>query len=206
MADVINARTEYTVISDAIWKTTAPDGIIEIANADDRGDSYPGVTHSQQCAGAYNCPRAGLHDQFAELNGESVGSLYQDVMTIPGTPIRRSPMHRGRYGVDSMYVVVMNTKAVLEKSIITQEMIEKIIRKEIDVPGARIWQISDGNTAWGTHDNNNDPYIVPEGQFVTRFFFVAGQTAVNPNIGRSDPRGGNLLEDVKFSTASEWLR
>ena len=201
VAETIKTRTDYIVISEAIWKTTAPDGIIEIANADDRDDTYPGVTHSQQCEGAYHCPRAGLHDQFAELNGESVGSLYQDVMTIPGTPIRWSLMHRGRYGEDSMYVVVMSTKALLEKSIITQEMIEKIIRKEIDVPGARIWQISDGNTAWGTHDNNNDPYIVPEGQFVTRFFFVAGQTAANPQIGKSDPRGGNLLDAVSFSTA-----
>ena len=143
--------------------------------------------------------------QCAELNAEAAGSLYQDVMTAPGASLNWQLSHLGRDGSDTMYVLIMSTD--LAKDIDTQEEVNDVIH---DVqynsgqryPGARVWEITTSNRAWktytseGTTDVNNQTgaYLVPNGQYLTRFFFVSGKTASGDNTV------GNHLDDVSFGT------
>ena len=52
-------------------------------------------------------------EQFAELNAEDAGALYQDVLTVPGQPLYYSLSHRargdhsGQKEFDTMYLVIM---------------------------------------------------------------------------------------------------
>ena len=143
--------------------------------------------------------------QCAELNAEAAGSLYQDVMTAPGASLNWQLSHLGRDGSDTMYVLIMSTD--LAKDIDTQAEVNDVIH---DVqhnsgqgyPGARVWEITTSNQAWktytseGTKDVNNrtGAYLVPNGQYLTRFFFVSGKTASGDNTV------GNHLDDVSFGT------
>ncbi|WP_440106629.1 Ig-like domain-containing protein [Streptosporangium sp. H16] len=70
------------------WRTTATDNKLEF---------WPG--------GASGVPAAEGR-QFAELNANQVSTLYQDVPTVPGTPMTWSLYHRGRLGTDVMRVLI----------------------------------------------------------------------------------------------------
>ena len=107
--------------------------------------------------------------QFAELNANSASMLYQDVATTPGQTLAWSLKHRGRNGVDVMRVVIGAPSGPLVQN------------------GPNL---SDGNTAWGTHTGS---YTVPAGQTTTRFGFEA----VSAVGGASQ---GNFLDDITFGT------
>lgn len=103
--------------------------------------------------------------QFCEINAYQAGALFQDVATTPGDSLYWKCAHRGRSGVDVMSV-------------------------NIGPPSAPILQqtCSDGNTAWGTYSGI---YVVPAGQTVTRFQFLAVSSAGGPSFG-------NFIDDVGF--------
>jgi hypothetical protein len=88
-------------------------------------------------------------NQFAELNANKAGTLYQDLPTVPGTTMRWYLNHRGRTGVDTMRVLIGKPGATLAQS------------------GANL---VDDKTAWGLHTGT---YTIPAGQTVTRFAFQA---------------------------------
>ena len=88
-------------------------------------------------------------NQFAEINANKAGTLYQDLPTIPGTTMRWHLKHRGRSGVDTMRVMIGGPKGALVQS------------------GAAI---ATGNTAWQQYTGT---YTVPAGQTTTRFAFQA---------------------------------
>ena len=70
------------------WKTTASDSIIEIwATGFDGVPSYSG-------------------NQFAELNGNMISTLYQNVIASPGSTATVSFAHRGKLGVDELSVSI----------------------------------------------------------------------------------------------------
>jgi len=54
----------------------------------------------------YHTPGAYDGSQFAELNCQAYGALYQDVLTVPGTTLHWSLAHRGRAGSDSMALLI----------------------------------------------------------------------------------------------------
>ncbi|GGL16846.1 hypothetical protein Sme01_71150 [Sphaerisporangium melleum] len=139
------------------WHTTASDGKLEFW----RG-------------GASGVPSAdGL--QFAELNASEVSTLYQDLPTVPGTPMTWSLYHRGRLGTDVMQVLIGSPGSLAPQ-----------------VPaGATSPDISDDNTAWRLYSG---VYIVPPGQTVTRFAFTSVSAA------GGTPTAGNFLDGVSFST------
>jgi Fibronectin type III domain len=87
--------------------------------------------------------------QFAEINANKAGTLYQDLATTPGTTMRWHFEHRGRSGVDTMRVMIGAPQGTLHQS------------------GANI---STGNTAWQQYTGT---YTVPAGQTTTRFAFQA---------------------------------
>ena len=114
------------------WSTTAPDGLIEIWSSGADGISaFEGA-------------------QFAEINANGVGALFQDVSTTPNTLLTWQFAHRGRNGTDTL-------------------------RLNLGAPGATVTQttVSTGNSAWTLYQGT---YLVPAGQTVTRFEFEAGST------------------------------
>jgi len=70
------------------WQTTDVAGQIEIW-----GDTFNGVPAAEGGA-------------FAELNANSAGTLYQDVVTTPGQTMHWSLVHRAREGTDVMQVLI----------------------------------------------------------------------------------------------------
>ena len=106
----------------------------------------------------------------AELNADQVSALYQDIDTIPGMLLYWALAHRGRAGVDVMDL-------------------------RIGPPNATVLQrqLSDGNTGWTRY---NGSYIVPAGQFITRFSFGANSSA------GGNPTVGNFLDSIAFTTSA----
>ena len=94
-----------------VWKTTANDHYIELANIDD-GQSYrelqyvggrwttnDAVNYGGIAFGATSTPN-GTH-QFAELNAKQEGALYQDVLTKPGLTMNWKFSHKARTRTNS---------------------------------------------------------------------------------------------------------
>lgn len=185
---------QYPVGSEGlIWKTTGNDQQIEIVNA--MGDLADGNSDYRNTDGAQS------KDQYAELNCQAAGALYQDVLTVPGTSLNWQLYHRGRDGRDTMYLVIAPTDEVA--NITTQERLNELIRwiqQDVEGYASRgyyLYKITDDNQDWYYYSSNSwnaEAYTVPDSQYLTRFFFVAGDTASNNNTI------GNLLDDVRFTT------
>ena len=88
-----------------VWKTTASDPVIELANIDN-GQSYKElqydgrnwrvnyINHGGIAFGATSTPNGTA--QFAELNARVEGVLYQDVLTKPGLTMQWKFSHKAR--------------------------------------------------------------------------------------------------------------
>lgn len=183
---------QYPVGSeDLIWRTTGNDQQIEIVN--ENGSSASSDYH--------NSDGAQSGTQYAELNCQAAGALYQDVLTVPGTSLNWQLYHRGRDGKDTMYLVIAPTNKV--DTITTQQQLITLIEKiqgnkeRYAAQGYYLYEITDNNQDWHYYSSNSqnaEAYTVPDSQYLTRFFFVAGNTASNNNTI------GNLLDDVRFTT------
>lgn len=186
-----------------IWQTTASDGVIEIGNSSDK---Y--FKHSDGALNTVYGTTAKEGNQFAELNANRAGALYQDVMTVPNSTLYWSLYHRARSkhidgketvtntGPDTMYVLIMPT-SYAQNNVTTQEQVNALVAKVLKDPdsyknnGIQVTEITDDTADWYYHTGN---YAVPEGQYLTRYFFAAGDT----NTG--NPTIGNFLDGVSFST------
>ena len=71
------------------WKTTAPGTEGNLIRDMELGSSNGNTTD-------FGVPRAGGGDQFAELNSQEVGALYQDIITAPGETIEWDFVHAPR--------------------------------------------------------------------------------------------------------------
>ena len=151
--------------------------------------------------------------QFAELNADTAGALYQDVLTMECTPLNYSLQHRARGNekssraeYDTMYLIVMPTKIAEDNDLTTQENLRRYLwlKHNINIKqnysgvgdeilygqdGIRIIRITSNDQNW--HRFNGTGYVPTAS--LTRFFFVAGATASN------NPTVGNFLDDVGFS-------
>lgn len=154
-------------------------------------------------------------DQFAELNCEEQGALYQDILTTPGSECYWDLDHAARQVTDgatnSMLVVAMSSSDASNYTKDTQ--IEKIIEaakantmtavsteyeagKVITLDGgaqATVWKVTSETTA-GQWKHNSGKYTVPaaDKNYLTRFFFVSIDGT------RGDRTIGNLLDNVTF--------
>ena len=152
--DQINADTAPNLV----WKTTAITGgqhKIEIGNTKGmtsvyelqaNGDKWDNVQLSNT-AKAYGCASANTGDQFAELNAEGAGALYQDVLTKPGQPMNWRFYHRARTrrgykdqsssviqsGADTMAMVIAPLELV--KDVTTQAQLESLLAECINHNG-----------------------------------------------------------------------
>ena len=190
-----------------VWKTTASDNQIEIVNASPhkKTKKWFGETYQSLSQKHHQVDAAADGEQFAELNANEVGSLYQDVLTTPGATLNWGLAHRARgdkTAKDTMYVLIMPTK--LAENINNQADVERVIRAinkgDETYKGATVQEITDDNQKWYTHTGT---YEVPEGQYLTRFFFVSGPTAYDSSSGaKEDLKGtiGNHLDNVYFTS------
>ena len=245
--DQINADAAPNLV----WKTTAMTGgqyKIEIGNTSTydtkehyelqaNGNKWEKVQLSNT-AKAYGCASANNGDQFAELNAEGAGALYQDVLTKPGQPMNWRFFHRARTrkghdsqsdnviqsGTDTMAMVIAPLELV--KDVTTQAQLENLLARcpnkngenpitenkktytvyvyeataaIEDLSGYRKWGLIDKYAKYSTSSwtESSGTYKIPDGQYLTRFFFAAISTA----SGNSEKAKtmGNLLDDVWFS-------
>ena len=174
--------------NDLYWKTTAKgayfgsgiqrDYYIEIA---DGSRSYYGNSVNDPKS-VYNISSAAQGNQFAELNCEEPGALYQDVLTEPGTVLHWGLEHAGRWGTDTMAVIISDTKSMSSD---WNPAGSGFDQSNPDVQAV----LSDKTGKWTYHYGD---YTVPAGQYVTRFYFVA-VAAANGNLSN-----GNLLDNISF--------
>lgn len=245
--DQINADTAPNLV----WKTTAITGgqhKIEIGNTKGmtsvyelqaNGDKWDNVQLSNT-AKAYGCASANTGDQFAELNAEGAGALYQDVLTKPGQPMNWRFYHRARTrrgyedqsksviqsGSDTMAMVIAPLELV--KDVTTQDQLEALLARcpnkngenpitenkktytvyvyeataaIEDLSGTRKWDQVNCCAKYSTSSwtESSDTYKIPDGQYLTRFFFAAISTASDDDQTNQTKTMGNLLDDVWFS-------
>lgn len=178
---------------DMVWKTTAPTGSIEIVGR-----------NSGIAAHNLHINNIGVVDgnQCAEINGKDEGALYQDVLTVPGSVLHWELYHKARnpegflnltkiHLEDTMYLVIMPTEKA-EDYVFTgfQDHINELM-KELEDSGYYVKKITDDDKNW--YQSIGD-YIVGEGQYLTRFFFVSGETmSGNRTVG-------NHLDKVSFGS------
>lgn len=197
-----NSNYQYPVGSDGlIWNTTGSDQQVEIVN--ENTDRANGSSDFNNMDGAFD------EEQYAELNCQREGALYQDVLTVPGSSLNWQFSHRGRDGEDTMYLVIAPADEV--EDITTQGDLDTLIQwiesgqsGYGQEDGFYLFKASDGNSAWSTYRSDiskgASPYEVPDGQYLTRFFFVSGDTASRYDNGSVDRTRGNLLDNVLFTT------
>ena len=126
--------------------------------------------------------------QYAEINAGAAGALYQTIATIPGTTMYWSVDHSGRNGTDTMAVVMMPESSA--KSITTQARLQQVLNNPSSYGATVASNLSAPQGVWTTHSGQ---YTIPEGQYETRFFFMAVSTYNNENYI------GNHIDNVWFS-------
>lgn len=233
------------------WKTTADDHKIEVGNTtyqsnkkeyqyEDNRWTQKSLTQTEY---SYGCSSAVSGKQFAELNANGVGALYQDVLTMPGQDMNWQFYHKARTrissgnqdsnvittGSDKMAMVIAPVELV--KNVTTHEQLQTLLNKCIVKNGSNtvlgdgtmgekgksytvyvcestsnIQDKSGNRPTWyggsyvkystSSWRKNEGTYTVPKGQYLTRFFFAAIDTATSSTHGHSV---GNLLDDVWFS-------
>ncbi len=159
--------------------------------------------------------------QFAELNCQAAGALYQDVLTMEGTELYYWLSHRARGNemtnnpeYDTMYLVIMPTSVAVDNNLTTQNRLENYLQElgstigqqfsqvgqnverneENTSDGIRIVRITSNDQEW--QKNIFGSYIPTSS--LTRFFFVAGWTDADAGSGKA-PTQGNFLDKVGFS-------
>ena len=153
--------------------------------------------------------------QFAELNCEAAGALYQDVLTQEGTPLNYWLSHRARgkdsastAQYDTMFLVIMPTRIAEEKKLDNQTNLEAYLtelglqsqyktkysaegQEQIyNQNGVKVLRVTSSN--WNWHSLSETNAYTPTSS-LTRFFFMSGDTAANDNTV------GNFLDQVGFS-------
>ena len=193
------------------WRTTATDNKIELVR-------YTNATLSGW-RGAYGywyrsgwgwvyvdvAPADGY--QYAEINAEQDSALYQSVLTIPGSTMNWQLYHAQRPGVgnqkinrsqDIMYLCIVSD-TMAEQYFDSTEDLRSHVKSVLgnatvyNENGIYIQKIADG-PEWGKYSGT---YTVPEGQYLTRYFFLSEEYRGSGLAG--NPTLGNFLDNVWFS-------
>lgn len=191
------------------WRTTATDNKIEIVRLTDQTLSRWRSSYSYRSGWpSYSYIDVWPVDgnQYAEINAEQDSALYQSVLTVPGTTMNWQLSHAQRPGCgreigrdkDTMYLcIVSDTRAMQNFS--STESLRSHVKQMLgnaavyDADGLYIQKISD-DTTWGKYTGT---YTVPEGQYLTRFFFLSEEYTGGGYAG--NPTLGNFLDNVWFS-------
>ena len=162
-------------------------------------------------------------DQFAELNCENVGALYQDILTTPNSQCYWDLDYAGRWCQNSMYVVAMSANGAQNyttskqiEALIKLDDVQKILANQEGTKGttiklsdgvtATLWKVTSKKTA-GQWNDHSGIYNVPAGKnnYLTRFFFVSADGAKRNDGDTPDKTVGSLLDNVKFQQKQDYV-
>ena len=177
------------------WRTTAPGTNHTLGQDVELGTDRSGNPYLP--AGS----KAAHGTQYAELNAEAMGTLYQDVLTAPGAELSWSFSHRSRVGTgeNTMYLIIASSKDGAK--IKTQAQINDLIgnynadgNKVIydDRSSYTLWKMEGDADHWQNHFGS---YKVPDGQYATRFFFASATGTTT----------GNLIDNVTFNQEQRYI-
>ena len=206
--NVLNGSFEYPAIPSGstnyafangthqlFWRTTAPGPNHMLGQDVELGNDNPGNPYLLS-------GKAADGTQYAELNAEAMGTLYQDVLTAPGAELSWGFSHRSRKDtgrVNIMYLIIASSKDGAE--IKTQAQINDLTDKYTadgetvtTSNGGRytLWRMEGDANHWQNHFGS---YKVPDGQYATRFFFASATGTTT----------GNLIDNVTFNQEQRYI-
>lgn len=162
------------------------------------------------------------NDQFAEINCDSAGALYQDVLTVKNEPLNYWLSHRARgvnkdntegwkeiEEIDEMYLIIMPTKIAQTEQLETQNRLEEYLSEELGIvlstekaKEEKVEQLTPADSDVlvvritsddvDWHDIEELSGYTPTTS-LTRFFFMSGITASGSKTV------GNFVDAVGFS-------
>ena len=176
------------------WRTTAPGANHMLGQDVELGNGNAGNPYLQDGSAAHG-------KQYAELNAEAMGTLYQDVLTAPGAELSWSFSHRSRKytGENTMFLIITSSKDGAK--IDTQAKINDLIRnynadgKKViydDGSSYTLWKMEGDANHWQNHFGS---YTVPDKQYATRFFFASATGTTT----------GNLIDNVTFNQEQRYI-
>lgn len=204
--NVLNGSFEYPAIPSGstnyafangthqlFWQTTAP-GVNHMLGQDvELGNDNAGNPYLLSGSAAHG-------KQYAELNAEATGTLYQDVLTAPGAELSWGFSHRSRKytGKNTMFLIIASSKDGAK--IDTQAQINELIRnytadgKTVSYGGGSytLWKMEADVYHWENHFGS---YTVPDNQYATRFFFASATGTTT----------GNLIDNVTFNQEQRYV-
>lgn len=189
------------------WRTTATDNKIEIVRLTNQTLSSWRYSYSYSSRNRWVDVWPVDGNQYAEINAEQDSALYQSVLTVPGTTMNWQLYHAQRPGngrkkidrdKDTMYLCIVSDTQATQYFNSTENLrshVKRVLGNNTvyNADGIYIEKISDGTT-WGKYAGT---YTVPEGQYLTRFFFLSEEYTGGGRAG--DPTLGNFLDNVWFS-------
>ena len=205
--NVLNGSFEYPAIPSGstnyafangthqlFWRTTAPGPNHMLGQDVELGNDQSGNPYLQSGSAAHGT-------QYAELNAEAMGTLYQDVLTAPGAELSWGFSHRSRKytGDNIMYLIIASSEDGAK--IDTQAQINELIRnynadgKKViydDGSSYTLWKMEADANHWQNHFGS---YTVPHGQYATRFFFASATGTTT----------GNLIDNVTFNQEQRYI-
>lgn len=222
-SDRTNQISNANYATDGVWQTTGTNNGLDIEivrqNIGDGATAYDWWTETGNNTSlnrdTHNWTNAAYEgSQFAELNCEAAGALYQDVLTIPGTSLNYWLAHRARGNNadsmqnDTMYLVIMPKSEAVDDNnyeLTTQTQLETKLTQLLgrnlndstekdgvlyDSNGIKVLRVTSTNQRW-QYINEVNGYTPTSS--LTRFFFMSGDTASGDNTV------GNFLDNVGFS-------
>ncbi len=205
--NVLNGSFEYPAIPSGstnyafangthqlFWRTTAPGPNHMLGQDVELGNANAGNPYLQDGSAAHG-------KQYAELNAEAMGTLYQDVLTAPGAELSWGFSHRSRKytGDNIMYLIIASSEDGAK--IDTQAKINNLIRnynadgKKViydDGSSYTLWKMEGDANHWQNHFGS---YTVPHNQYATRFFFASATGTTT----------GNLIDNVTFNQEQRYI-
>lgn len=207
--NVLNGSFEYPAIPSGstnyafangthqlFWRTTAPGPNHMLGQDVELGNDNPQNPYLLNGSAAHG-------KQYAELNAEAMGTLYQDVLTAPGAELSWGFSHRSRKytGDNIMYLIIASSEDGAK--IHTQDDINNLIDhynhsngdgETVTYNGGSytLWKMEADANHWQNHFGS---YKVPDGQYATRFFFASA-------TGKTT---GNLIDNVTFNQEQRYI-
>ena len=204
--NVLNGSFEYPAIPSGstnyafangthqlFWRTTAPGPNHMLGQDVELGNANPGNPYLLDGTAAHG-------KQYAELNAEATGTLYQDVLTAPGAELSWGFSHRSRKGTGDniMYLIIASSEDGAK--IHTQDDINNLIRNytadgetvSYDGGSYTLWKMEGDANHWQNHFGS---YTVPDNQYATRFFFASATGTTT----------GNLIDNVTFNQEQRYI-
>ena len=176
------------------WRSTAPGSDTHLGMDVELGNDTSGNPYLNYGG------KANDGTQFAELNAEKMGTLYQDVLTAPGATLSWSFGHRSRKytGTNVMYLVIASTKDA--QNVTNQTQINALVQNfqadgvSVSYNGGTytMWRFEGNPDYWQDHSGS---YTVPDGQYATRFFFASASGSTT----------GNLIDGIHFNEVQQYF-